>query len=107
MSDKCKCMKPPFFYLDFDSIDIGEDGLGEITIDSCKRCGIKWIKYLIEEPQLTKSGRWWRALIGKNEENKISVNTSKSYIENQGWCFIGGSYFDGEVHKKERPICIH
>lgn len=66
-----------------------------------------WINYLVQEPQYTKSGRWWRAPIKEEKTSLISADTSKQYIENQEWCFIGGSYYEGKIYLCKKPICIH
>lgn len=103
----CNCNKPPFYYLDYNSIYLGtDDNYADITIDTCKNCGKKWLKYLIEEEHYTKSGRWWRAPIDSSIVNILTAENSKELIESLDWCFVGGSYYDGNIHKEERPIKV-
>jgi len=106
-SGKCKCEEPPFYYLKFHSKELGEDAThGEVSLEKCKKCGTYWLKYLIEQPQYTKAGRWWRVRISQNDLENFTVEMAKSYIENQDWCFVGGSFYDQGIHKKERPITV-
>ena len=55
----CACRRPPFRFQDYDTEPIGEDRHGaEISVSICKRCGVLWLAYLIEEPHYSRSGRW-------------------------------------------------
>jgi len=57
----CNCRKPPFHFPGFTVLELGEDLSGaSISVATCKKCGAKWLNYLIEEPHHTGSGRWWR-----------------------------------------------
>jgi hypothetical protein len=103
----CKCNKPPFYYFDFDIVELGiSSNYEEVTIHTCKKCGQKWIKLFIEEEHYRKSGRWWRAPVNAKELKTISVESSKKFIESLDWCFVGGSYYDGKIRKEKRPIKI-
>ncbi len=104
---KCKCHEPPFSYLDFDTINLGEDQNGaEVTIDACKQCGKKWLKYLIEQPHYSYSGRWWRAPITGVADTGITSEIAKDYLESLEWCFVGGSFHQAGIHKIKRPIRV-
>jgi hypothetical protein len=101
---KCKCEKPPFNYLDYNSSNLGEDASGaEVSIDQCKKCGVRWVKYLIEEPHYSNSGRWWRARLS---EPVLKSEEAKQYIQKQAWCFIGGSYYNSSGRRLNAPITI-
>ena len=101
---KCSCENPPFSYLNFDRSDLGADPSGaEVSVDTCKKCGVSWLVYLIEEPHYSNSGRWWRA---KLATSAITLESSKGYIESQDWCFIGGSFHGSMGKKQSAPIKI-
>ena len=103
---RCACKNPPFYYQDYEIVSLGEDGQGEITLETCKTCGTFWLKYLIEDPHFSDSSRWWRAEVANNEISSISVGYAKEYIESQDQCFAGGSFYQEGIHKKYKPIYI-
>ncbi|MBN2835218.1 MAG: hypothetical protein JXR48_09655 [Candidatus Delongbacteria bacterium] len=103
---KCKCKKPPFHYLDYDIVVLGENNLGEATLQTCKKCGAIWLKFLIEEPHYTNSGRWWRVQVSPNEMVSLTIDSAINYIEIQSECFVGGSFYKQGIHKKYKPICV-
>jgi hypothetical protein len=104
---KCKCGKPPFSHKDYDSVMLGEDSHGaEVQIDTCKQCGKKWLRYLIEEPHRSKSGRWWRVPVANGSEEVLAVGDAKKYIEAQSWCYVGGCFYDGGIHKRTAPLAV-
>lgn len=101
---ECVCLSPPFSYLNYESNELGCDSAGaEVSINICKKCSKLWLKYLIEQPHYSKSGRWW---IAELNVNSISVESARNYIESQKWCFIGGSYFESAGIKLKAPIKI-
>ncbi len=101
---KCRCEKPPFSHLDYESSELGEDSSGaEVSIEMCKKCGVSWLKYFIEEPHYSGSGRWW---IVKLSTASISTLEAKEYIQSQAWCFVGGSFHNSAGKKLNAPITI-
>jgi hypothetical protein len=105
--EPCKCYRPPFFYTDFTTVDLGCDEYdAEVSIDTCITCKTLWLKYLIEQPQYTKAGRWWRAPISLEEAEKFDLDSARKYVEAQQWCFIGGSFYDGIITKQEAPVTV-
>jgi hypothetical protein len=107
MHPNCKCGTPPFYYADFSTTEVGEDASGaEISLETCKSCGQMWIKYLIEEPHLSRSGRWWRVQVSPEQRHKISPAHVKEFIEEQPWCFVGGSFFESTGKKVIAPIHV-
>lgn len=105
---ECTCQNPPFYYLDFDEIDLGWDPrYGEVSIQTCKKCGTKWVKYLIEEEHHSKSGRWWRAQISNEDNLALTAGNAKEYVERQEWCFVGGSFYEVGIHKIMKPIKVY
>ena len=103
---KCKCQKPPFYYLDYEIVTLGENDQGEASVETCKSCGTVWLKFLIEEPHYSKSGRWWRAKVDPEEVSSLTIENVKFFIERQDECFAGGSYYKKGIHKKNKPIWV-
>jgi hypothetical protein len=103
----CRCAKPPFYYKDYEINIFGEDSTyGEISINKCKKCGTYWLKYLIDEPQYTKSGRWWWVEISKNQSESLTLEDVKDYIMSQDVCWVGGSFYEQGIHEIKKPIII-
>ncbi len=105
----CKCNEPPFSHFDYEIVKIGIDenyAYAEVSIKTCKKCGTKWVNYLIEQEQYTKAGRWWRAPVDVEHANGLTALNAKEYLESLEWCFTGGSFYDGLIHKKSKPITI-
>jgi len=103
----CKCMKHPFHFDNFDCIDLGEDKWGaEVSLLTCNKCRSVWLKYLIEEPHHTKSGRWWRVKFDYPTAKEFNFNAARQYIEQQHWCFRGGSFFTSDGARKLAPITV-
>jgi hypothetical protein len=103
----CTCSKLPFNFMHFKTVALGEDSFGaEITINTCKKCGLAWLKYLIEEPHYSRSGRWWMTALPTQGSSGLSVANARQYIERQAECFAGGSYFKSTGHHISAPIKI-
>ncbi|MBI5722621.1 MAG: hypothetical protein HZA50_01590 [Planctomycetes bacterium] len=75
-------------------------------METCIRCGARWLKYLIEEPHYTRSGRWWRVPLTGADLPEIGMDNIRQYIEKQPWCFVGGSFFNSTGARKIAPIAI-
>ncbi len=107
MEPSCKCRKPPFYFGDFERIEIGEDAFGaEVSLNTCKACGLVWLNYLIEEPQFSRSGRWWRVPLPPEQSDRLSANAARQFLEQQPWCFVGGSFFESTGHEVLGPIKV-
>lgn len=92
---ECKCFEPPFTAEKFATLPLGEDkNYGEVSIETCKICGQKWLRYFYENEAFTKSGRWYRGIISEKEANQITPNNAIEYLENLTWHIRGGSYFE-------------
>ena len=103
----CTCQSPPFSYLDFDVTDLGQDpGYGEVSIQRCRKCGARWVKYLIEEEHHAQSGRWWRVPISSEDSLAVTAENALAYVERQEWCFVGGSFHKGGIHILVSPIKV-
>jgi len=103
----CSCRHPPFQYTDYDTEHIGEDSHGaDIAVSTCKACGSVWLKYLVEEPHHSRSGRWWRVELPADAAKGVSAASARGLIECSAEGFAGGSYFDSQGHAITAPIRI-
>jgi hypothetical protein len=95
--DECKCMTPPFHYLDYEKESIGVDEtngrFGEVTIDVCKLCGTRWLHYFAEFPSFSESGRWYRGCLKSEMLASLTPETALEIMNDLPWHFYGGSYF--------------
>lgn len=107
----CACERPPFNYSSADHRELGDDpgcvDCYEVSMSQCRDCGFYWLRYLIEQPHYTKAGRWWRVKMSAKDADGFSAAMARSYIEDQDWCFVGGSYYDGAIRIAERPIRVN
>jgi hypothetical protein len=94
---ECHCMTPPFHYLDFDSETLGIDEtngrFGEVSVQTCKACGRKWLHYLVEYEAFSKSGRWFHGLVSVEVLRSLRPESAVALLESLLWYFYGGSYF--------------
>jgi hypothetical protein len=106
----CICMKPPFHYADFDSMEIGVDEtngrFGEVSIKSCRRCKRKWLHYHIEYQAFSESGRWYRGLLSDEVAKSVTPATAVGILEDLDWHFYGGSYFKTKGRKGSGQISV-
>jgi hypothetical protein len=61
---------------------------------------------LIEQPYYTNAGRYWEVKISAEDTDGFSADMARSFIEDQDWCFVGGSYYDQGVRIAKRPIWV-
>lgn len=107
MQASCKCKQPPFYFGDYVTIESGDDPRGaEVSLSTCKRCGVVWLTYLIEDPQYSRSGRWWRVEVSPELRGQVSAATAKEFIERQPDGFAGGSFFNSSGHAIVAPIHV-
>ena len=92
-------------------MELGEDpncnDMNEVTMWKCREGGeFYWLKYLIEQPHYKNAGRWWMVKISAEDADGFSADMARSFIEDQDWCFVGGSYYDQGEHIAKRPIRV-
>lgn len=103
----CRCLRPPFHYLDFRQQALGTDAQGaDVFIDVCKRCHSVWLVYRIEEAHYTASGRWWRTQISRSARRDLRIDNARQTIEASRWCFVGGCFYGGEVRKVSGVVVV-
>jgi hypothetical protein len=44
--------------------------------------------------------------IPSEEADGFTAEMARGFIEDQDWCFVGGSYYDQGRHIHERPIRV-
>ena len=107
MSNDCACHVPPFRFTDYETVDLGADPRGaEVSLETCRRCGQVWLKYLIEEPHYSRSGRWWRATVPPERRGEIGAANARAFVEAQPAGFVGGSFFDSTGKSVSGPLRI-
>jgi hypothetical protein len=103
----CRCHEPPFHYLNFERSALGTDSFNaDVALETCKLCGACWLVYLIEEEHRSRSGRWWRVPITREERPSVTLRTSKETVERAAWCFVGGSFHDSTGRRVNAPIAV-
>lgn len=100
-------MTLPLDYRDFERDSTVEDFPddrwgGEITVERCRRCGTLWLRYFIEHPNFTASGRWCRAPVTGQDLRTLTSDSVLAYLATQPFYIYGGSFFGstGEVGYK-------
>lgn len=73
--------------------DLTNGRFADVTIQECKFCKRKWLKYFVEFEYRSNSGRFYMGIADDKELQKITPENSISYIENLEWYIYGGSYF--------------
>ena len=103
----CACAEPPFHYLNFERVALGPDEFqADVSIDTCKACRTPWLVYLIEEEHITRSGRWWRVALSREEREAVTLTGARPLIERAAWCFVGGSFHDSTGQRVNAPIVV-
>jgi hypothetical protein len=94
----CVCMHPPLDYRDYSSVPIGTDEtkgrFADVTIDTCKKCQSKWLKYQVEYAGFSRSGRWYRGQVPDEVARTVTPESAIAVLEKLDWYLYGGSYFD-------------
>lgn len=108
MTDTCKCQSPPFDSDNYKTVMLGEDAIGaDVSLETCKACGLIWLNYLIEEPERSRSGRWWLVTVPPTEVETLTAKNARSFIQQQKAGFVGGSHFNSRGKRIFAPIHVH
>lgn len=106
----CRCMTPPFNYQDFDSVTIGVDKtygrFGEVSLETCRACRRKWLRYFVEYESFSKSGRWYRGLVSEEIARTVSPEKAIAILQSLEWRFAGGSFFESTGFKSSDPVLV-
>ncbi len=88
---------PPFSYLNYETIELGIDEtngrFAEVSIQTCKHCGTKWLNYFVEIEGFSSSIKWFKAKIEASFLDEITPENAVENIEKADWHFYGGSYY--------------
>ena len=107
---ECRCMTPPFHYLDFETESLGVDFTkgrhGEVTVETCKACGSMWLRYFVEWEWLSESGRWSRGPVTPEMVESLKPEQALDLLSSLPWYFYGGSYFRTTGRKGSGPMVI-
>lgn len=107
---ECRCMTPPFHYLDYETAELGIDMTknrgGEVTVETCKACGSKWLRYFVEYEAFSESGRWYRGLVTPEQLESLTPERAPELLAGLPWYFYGGSYYRTLGRKSYGPIRV-
>lgn len=101
---ECSCCQPPDYQSDFDVKHFGEyddtnGRFGEVSIETCKKCGTKWLRYFVEYEAFSRSQRCYRGIMTEEISRKVTPQNAASIIEGLEWWISSGSFFDGKHNK--------
>ncbi len=105
---ECGCRRPPFWHTDFDSRLVGVDEtagrFAEVSVERCRSCGQRWLRYFYEAESFSRSGRWYRVPLSDEEAASVTAASAASLMCGRPWHFRGGSYFDTTGVRCDWPI---
>ena len=97
----CICKKPPFSYLNYDTVELGVDETNgryaEVNIQTCKHCQTIWLDYFVEIEGFPSNIRWFKAIIDESLVDSLTPENALEHIEKADWYFYGGSYYGSEI----------
>ena len=106
-TDSCPCMTPRFDRQGFERRYLGVDELsgrfGEVTIETCRRCGQRWLHYFYEIEGFPSSGRWYRGTVSEEQVDRATAGNALRVLGTLSWHFAGGSSFGSEGTRIEAP----
>ena len=84
--------------------DVGEHRWAEIDIRQCALCGALFLAFFHESEGFSRSGVWYLLPIKEEQIPDITIENARDTFENAEWCWAGGSYFDGDVHRRSGKL---
>lgn|ERR1044072_5047035 len=107
---ECRCMTPPFSYLDYETTTLGVDETngryGEVTVETCRACGSMWLRYFVEYESFSESGRWYRGRVTAEMVESLKPEQAPELLSNLPWYFYGGSYFRTRGREGSGPVSV-
>lgn len=85
-------------------IDEAHGRFGEVSLQTCLRCGEVWLHYQMEIEGISHSGRWYRCLLKKNTLETLTPKNALSHLKNTPEHLYGGSYFNSTGEKRKGPL---
>jgi hypothetical protein len=105
--ETCPCLEGETYFQNFEHRALGMDSnYGEVSVNTCKHCGRRWLHYLMEYEYLSRSGRWFRGVVTPEVAASVKPDDAKRIIEGLDYYFRGGSAFGGNVIKTTGPLGI-
>lgn len=105
---QCACMTPSFphdgFERQFVGVDDGGGRFAEVSVERCRRCGQRWLRYAFETEGFSRSGRWYRGAVTAAQAKRVSAASAIVVLANLPWHFYGGSYFATTGVRSEAPV---
>ena len=102
-SDSCACRLGAVPDSLFDRTFLGTDDLyAEVSVDHCRTCNRNWLYYFLEFEHTSRSGRWYRGLIGP--EVAFSHRNAAAIFAQMKEYWSGGSHFDGKIELQSGPL---
>jgi hypothetical protein len=110
-AEDCTCLEADSFRDDFERTVLGLDrtaaaGLGEVSIDRCRRCGRLWLHYFLEYPDVPESSRWYRAPITPEMARDVSPRRAVALLESLPWRLQGGAYYGRRAQRTTGPVNV-
>ena len=106
-AEDCTCFEPESYRDDFERTVLGLDrvgsGLGEVSIDRCRRCGRLWLHYFLEYTDVADSSRWYRAPIGPEAAREVSPDRAAAVLESVPWRLQGGAFYGRRGRRVSGP----
>lgn len=104
-SVSCACLQGTFAPDRFDRTFLGTDDLtAEVSVEHCRSCGRDWLHYFLEFEGTSRSGRWYRGLIGPDVA--FSHRNAASIFAQLPEYWSGGSRFGGKLARRSGPIDV-
>ena len=107
VTSECRCRTPPFRATDFDAevvgVDVTNNRFGEVSVDTCRCCGSKWLTYFVEYEGFTESGRYCRGLVSPEALQGLTPERAVAVLQGLDWHFRGGSYFRTSGERSTDP----
>lgn len=105
---ECSCGEPPFAGAEFESRSVGVDEtagrFADVSVEQCKRCGQRWLRYFFELEAISGSGRWYRGLVSEEEAEGLTPTTAVEILCRRPWHFYGGSHFRTTGARREARL---
>lgn len=107
----CTCFEPESFRDDFERTVLGLDrtsanGLAEVSLDRCRRCGQLWLHYFVDYPDVADSSRWYRAPVTPEMAQAVAPERAVAILEGLPWRLRGGAYYGRRGERSTGPVVL-
>ena len=110
-AEDCTCFEPESFKDDFERTMLGldrtsQDGLAEVSLDRCRRCGRLWLHYFVDFPDVPESSRWYRAPVTPEMAQDVAPHSAAALLERLPWRLQGGAYHGRRGERATGPMVL-